>query len=1291
MFDDFSSKGSTATSVLEPREIKTVSQIQNELKRQLSDVKETRVPTEQRRLNQDSARPKLTTVCSASTTTSDSFGSEFDKELTSEQTATWRKAVEYWLSRPHPLKGTDAESQRTTASSSDTKNKVSFSAANVPKPKKPAVGSSLSASFQDGHARPAGSTEQHKVVPAKHTNGSTSRQLKSDAKTINQDGRPPVEPLMIRKVEHREDPRLKRRSLDVEPNPDLESPQPLRRSYSMPYNAEEALQTQGVTVTSTSVETITSTSASSSSLVKYQVNDESLRSIIDKVQLQKRGDSAYEINLDEGVRRALELLTTSSSSSSHVKYQVNDESLRSIIDKLQLQKRGDSTYQINLDEGTRRALELLKQQQVSGRRESDPHDEGERRSTEMLKQREEPKRRSSVTQDCMDTNTSGKLDTTVMTSHEKSVKKDFVSATEHKGKKVNSEGENASVLPAREQDEKGNERRKEKRQIAVEKPENKRAKFTDLRQPNAISEVLEKPVQQSVVPELSDDPFPAISSKSLETLKSPPSNSNLMSKAPKLKLILSKDKNPKETSVQLPTDDTNSSELDLADQVGEAISQQGEQGKSSSEDRRQDRKSIESPVAMDISPSHTTSISLGSISPITVVSAKGRYNQAVPPLVAPTTPAYSTPAYPPPVSSSFPFSPPVPQGPYRNPISPVMPPGHPMQFGSSSTSATGISSLPGVPPISSIPSSGSMPFVPPSQPVAAFPPTSGVPSAPVPPMPPTISPSFPVPPPPAAPGNIQRSNSADSIPSAPSSSPRLFPPTFQGQQWTSLPNNQGFGFPQPFPAHPRVVLPPAVVRPQVFLQQLGGPPQTMHLPRSPAEGPVVQPQGLGFVAIGTQRLPVPLGTSQSTPFVPPLGPHPLPPMGPAVPQLGIARMTPVQPIFGAPPQFMPRVPFQQPSHQTPVGFWDAPLLGSRVGRMPPHQSSGKKHSSESAVSSSSHKSGNSKKDVQVESDGDDGKQQTTNMKQEKDSHDSGPKEDASLHEGDTDKPSTQAEKSKETVLNKTEVIEDGVPESQDFKQADSTESEAPGELLVGGVEKKAESGVFDKTALDNVPVQEPVELPCDSMVTPDHVCSKDNQNIEAPEEKAVGNESTKQDVYLASKDDDVSKETGSDIAQPSKITLDEGQQNLGFQGTVELSDDFSNNVRRNNSSVSVNSDVVSEIPSASAFPSVSITDYITEAEQTSTKARSKIYDILRRNAYDSRPEASSAEVGAEDPHAPDNPDDPEYDKPDYPDDDKPDFSSDYGKLDDPDYGKPEDPVCEPDADMEEGGTVVFDI
>ena len=871
------SEGTTITRAQESREIKTVSQIQDELKRQFSDVKEERALAEQRRMSLEAVqRPKVITpsTSSGNKIPQVSYGAEFEKELTNEQVASWRD-VQKWVSRPNSLGGS-AELERTPSRES----------ANAPKPRTPAGVNSLNASIQNVNARSSSGTVDNKQVSLKSDGGIMPKQMKSDSQAVKQVSQTPATPLLVRKEQHRQDPRLKRHSLDSEPSSELKSYQPPVASHSMPYNAQEALQAQGVVLASTSNQTSTTSVSTASAHSRYQVNiDQSLRSVLDNMKLssQKQNDSvedqtrkalagktseqekqegsgyqeavddetgrswaagkleqpgvAYQVTVDDGARKAV---TEKMSKQQGLGYHVNvDEGAnKAMAEKLsKQQKQQGSGYRVTVDEGTNKAMaeKLSKQQKQQGSGYQVTVDEGARKAlaVEMLKNQQQSKQPNSEVR-----HSTGKSITSVVSDDDSKSTKNV---------------KEASLLPVKEKSKEQNKSKKEKRQFLTETSENKRAKLTRVEKgekQGVVSERDEKSVASNVVPELSEDSFPAITSKSFETLKSPPCGSNRASKAPKLKLILSKNKAVKEISAQPPADSGNLPEHELPVQPKEKNPERDEKDKSTSDDIKEDIRSTNSPVAMDISPVRTTPDPKIPVSPITVVSSKGRYNQAVSPTVTLTSAVLSSPPDLPPVSQSFPFTPPI-QGPYRSPISAVIPP---VQFPSSSAST---SSVPVSSPLGALP----MPSVPSS--VSAMPFTLPVQTAPVPSLPPPNSPSLPVPPSQLHAANIQRKNSTESLGNVASSSPASYPPALPGQQWTTpVPSNQGFNFRQPFSAPQRPNLPPAVARPLV-IPQFGGPPQAS-LPRPPTEVPAGQPQRLGFIPVTPltgQRLPVPLAHS----------------------------------------------------------------------------------------------------------------------------------------------------------------------------------------------------------------------------------------------------------------------------------------------------------------------------------------------------------------------------------------------------------------------------------------------
>ena len=1197
------SVGTTVTRAQESREIKTVSQIQDELKRQFSDVKEERALAEQKRMSLESVpRPKLTTssTSSGSKILQVSYGADFEKELTNEQVASWRDVVQKWVSRPNPLGGT-AELKRTPS-------RESSSIANAPKPRTPAVVNSLNASTQN--VRSSSRTVENKGVPLKCDGGIVPKQMKSDSRAVKQVSQTPAAPLLIHKEQHRHDPRLKRHSLDSEPSAELKSYQPPVASHSMPYNAQEALQAQGVVLASTSNQTSTTSVSTASAHSRYQVNiDQSLRNMLDNMKLssQKQKDS-----VENQTKKALagKMSEQEKQEGSGYHEAVDDEARKDLAEKMS--KQQGSGYQVIVDEGANKALaeKLSKQPKQQGSGYQATIDEGARKAltVEMLKQQQQSKQQNSEVR-----HTTGKSITSVMSDDDSKSTKNV---------------KEASLLPVQEKSKEQNKSKKEKRQFPTETSENKKAKLARVEngeKQGAVSESHEKSVASNVVPELSEDSFPAITSKCFETLKSPSCGSNRSSKAPKLKLILSKNKAVKEISAQPPADSSNLLEHKLPVQPGEKNAEQDEKDKSKSDDIKEDIRSTNSPVAMDISPVRTTPDPKIPVSPITVVSSKGRYNQAVSPTVTPTSAGLSSPPYLPPVSQSFPFSPPI-QGPYRSPISAVIPP-MPFPSSSASTSSVPVSSPLGALPMPSVPSSVSaMSFIPPVQ------------TAPVPSLPPPSSPSFPVPSSQLHAANIQRKNGTDSLGNVASSSPVSYPPALPGQQWkTHVTSNQGFGFHQPFSAPQRPNLPPAVAIPPV-ISQFGGPPQAS-LPRPPTEVPAGQPQGLGFIPVTGQRLPVLLAHSQGTPFVLPQASHSLPSLSvvtgtPPImlqmtpqmtPQIAPRMVPPVAPVLGAQPHFMPYASFQQPAIQRPVGFWAAPLLNSHVGLHTPRQPPGKRQSKDlKVIKSSPQKMSNNKNVVGG------GKPQKNDQKENSEkSSDGHPEENTHVQELSEDKPSAQSEKSKQAVVNESGRGE----ENNLLENPEATEN---GSLKTADVEELSlqEGNDLDKSEVNKVCLQKSEERHLDSVVSTDQAGDTEVVEDSITQGSNQGME-------------DVSMEAAFDGLQPSDVALSDNQT-CKLQETTLVFDALPTN-KTDDFNISRSS--VEMVDASASFIPPAVTDYLTKAEQESIKAKSKVFDILR-NASDSRSETESTAHGEEEPDEPYKHDDLEF---------------------------------EPDADMDEGG------
>ena len=1185
------------------REVKTVSQIQDELKRCFSDIRE--ISAEQKRLSLDSVIPQ-------NKPSQDSKGPEFVKELTNEQTASWKSAVENWLSRPHPLhypaKTADklpsplVSIPKTTEQQAEMSQNKSIQGVQICQ----TGGAEQQRAFattkaDDGilrqlkgdnrvreqNTRPpivplatkkvehredrTGSAEQQRAFARTQADDGILRQLKGDNSVGERDTRPPLVPLVTKKVEHREDPRLKRHSVDGEPSPELESPNAVAVNDSMPYNAQNALVAQGVISSSVST-------------------------------------------------------STSSLTNQKVKFQVNDESVRSLLGKLQLSKHKDLAYQVSVNDGTRKALEILKQKEES----------------------------KTVTTDDV-TKNKGKLAIAVRKNDGKSPKKGNLSVTKDKEKL--SVKERVALLQSKEH----KETRKEKRQEPLERPEKKKARISKgLEKNDGPVEKPEKAVVQNPIPELSDDSFPAISSKSLEMLKNPLSNAGLTSKATKLKLIL-KPRNKNEPSAEQGINNSKSSEQNPTEVLDETKLDNKDQADLGEEKR--DGRSLESPVAMDLSPLSPPCIS-GSISPITVVSSKGIYNPVASSKASPTTTVNSTPAL-----SSFPFSPPVPQGPFRSPVSPVGFFGQSVSITPSSGSAP---SIPGINPTSSTPSSAPVPFVPPVPaspvltPTSVAPPPAALPMAPpLPPangppttvphgfcppaisMPPRIgslatsvplgvrplvdSPLFTVPQPPAFPGNVQRRNSLDSLPTNVSSSPGMFPPTLPGQQWT--PHVQGLPFPHP--RQPAVSIPPAalprpshpltMVRPPVFSQQLGPSPQVNPLP---VHHPNTSQQ-FRFPPVEALRFGVPPATLQGLSF---MLPPSLPNMVPLPPQLGGISGTPMAP-------FLQQMSFQQ----RPAGFWLAPMKtpaasDANLSRMPLHHNSVQKCANGS-VPSSSHKSSSPVKQHSRSDDVAKGERDVEkaekSVDQKKNSDGICPKEQNSVN-----KPSLEVYEVMEHVLNTSDISDECVSESEKLKTVSATEEKTREEDALGtDAEKELSADHFeqprDKNEMkdfNNLQVDETQthgEKPLEPMLTSDALSSKSEQKL-----PVIDGEEEVECAKMKDQDDFVSRKSISEAQQP-KNSYSESQTS-SFASTVVSTESSSNE----SSNVLETQNIDQLVEGSISFPTFLVTNYVTEAEQTSIRAVNKIYDILRRNASEPQPEASMSNQEPENPCKQDEPDKP---------------------------------------------------
>ena len=1385
--------------------MRDVNQIQKELKRQLSHQVELKEkPTEHRRLSQDFARPAVT---SASSSKVPRDVPEFALQ-SNEQAVQWKNAVENWLSRPHPLGGIEADLQKAVASS----------LTHVPKPRVPMAETPLniplqavhsrssgsteqyrvisgqqdavaksnvsaeeykvisgrqdgSARFsvsteehkvisgqQDGHARLAGNAEQHRLFVGEHSD-IISRQVVKQDNIIKKGAKPSVTPVIIRKEEHREDPRLKiTHSLDEQIITGLKSPNLPQISHGTPYNAEEALQAQGVKLESTSITPVIASTTPSTPQLKYQVDDKSIKELLDKINVQKKEESTYKVALDDGTRRALEVMKQQGAKKSkpelpEAKMIVMDANSDGKLDTEvctrddKSVKRGSTTataaeenvkrIKINNVNPVRESMSIVKGvgPTPSSREEPVKHGEKAKGVRQPRRQRSEKKpQKISHVKEPKNPNDSSSgqeptksvMETAVPELSEapfpkilspeslKSPLSSFlmikapkvklilsgkdskdVAAQSHGNNRNSSEDALAKQPNATEDEQKGDLERdrklivspvkgpltsilmskapkaklipngKDSQDLGAQSHGNNRNSSEDAltKQPNATEDEQKSDLERER--KLIDSP-----------VKSPPT-SILMSKAPKVKLILS-GKDSKDLGAQSHGNNRNSSEDALAKQPNATEDEQ-------KGDLERDRKLIDSPVSMDISPQSTTPSLPESVSPITVVSSKGRYQMAVTPTATPTTTVHSAQSYPTPVSSSFPFIPPLPEGPYRSTVLPQPvppPPGqqpvHPMPFvpplptASSSGTTPSLSSAPPSfksPTVSSTPSGGSLPCNLPFQDVSSFVPHSAVlasSGSPATSTPSTMgafagSPSYP-PPPSAHPASVQRNSSIDALPSPASSSAGQFPTPFPGQQWTgALSHSQGFVFPTSAappprvaaipptevlrwparPGLPRPVLPPGPGRPlHTFPQQLVHPPQTTLFQGSPGEIPVRQPQGGGFVPNGVPSFHIP-----------------------PVPPARTAQITPVRPMFGTvplPPQFQPHLSFPPPPPPPPpppFGYWVAPLkppavysgkTTGYVGRMTSHSPT-QKHAKELQQTSLS--LSQKIKDPSIE------KAQNENREQNKENSNNASSEGAKgvvsvEKQDDKEKSNAQLEKQREVAVNKLEVID--VHTSKDDKVVTATsndkkvtastdkeiKSEAVEESLAGSTKQLSrhtdDLKVQDSEApsSDQTLLQEPLKPSSKYYLASDSSTNKENQIAEGQPGESNRDDSTKQrskGLQVSDVADSISSKVCTEVEEPSQMPADEFKYS-----SSPVTSELSGNFGKEHIDVSVSGNIVEvEID---CLPTIT---YETEAERKGSKAKSKIYDILRQNAQQTKSETDSADQeefkDLDDPDKPDNP------------------------------------------------------
>ena len=898
-------------------EVKTVGEIQDQLKMQFCDVKEAHALADLRKLSLGSVPFR------GGLTAQGSYNTDMKTEVTNVEKASWKDPVEEWISRSNPLECS------LDAAYNNSRRPV---AVNLP-------------------VASPGVTAQEldEMIPRQVANEDRGQQ---EERGVRCD----PAPLLIRKEEHREDPRVKGHSAETAPRPLVsKSPEsPCIRS-GVPYNAQDVLRAQCFP----EVATFDWGSARSTSSVTPQGKD------------QVAGKSSRKFKDDVFQSKMI-----------RIQVSAEDQTRKSFKHQEQSQIK---SYDVQDDRKGRSADVVTSEYTYV-------HGDGSKINLKVIEQ-EESKRGCPDVQNngvSMDLNPTGKSTAEDKMVDVKSVSSIDINPTNSKAKKPVTQ----ALLQKQAEEFKDPRRRTVKQNVEkLKSNEDKVIQLKNVDKQISVSESVVTSIGQGIVPELVEDPFPAISSDSLEKFKSLPPNCDGTPKAPKLKLILSKRKTSSEKSSPPPlqSSDLPKSSVDDLDQPLESNS------KLSPGDR--ERQLLQSPVAMDISPVHTTADICRTVSPITVVSSKGRYNQAVSNTVSSTSVAHSL-MYP--VSSCLPFSPPLPQGPYRNPISPL-PPTMPLPSPVASSVGFPATGMSVVPTSASEPSSvGSTQYIPSSQVVhVPLPPSEPMPLPPPPPPPPPppgYSPPNPPPPtPPKPPLPTQMELAPPLAPQLPPTGSACFqmrplhpqPGNIRGNinpdftntgspgvvsvlpGMSSASTNEGFGFNQLFPASSRPRLPSVPIRSLVG-QQFGGAHQLLY-PRGPTDVPTMPSQPLRLPAFTEPRFSFPTGTPQVAPILPQLGPPVLPqpsvlpqrsvplPQGRQLlsssgPQLlsngilGTPHMTLNPPLLNALPQFPLQSPIQSQNVQHPAGFWAAPFLNTWMSYPPHHPSPVKKHSNELLVS-----------------------------------------------------------------------------------------------------------------------------------------------------------------------------------------------------------------------------------------------------------------------------------------------------------------------------------------------------
>ena len=647
------------------QELNTINQIQTELKKQFA-VKNSvdQKQSEQKLLMLEAAsmsaiptvKNGLDQPVASSVNNSANDGPSFETALTLEQMKSWQNAVVDWLSRPCPLSTKDLES-----GISHGLRDIDTSEASVIRRRRSAEAVNLRTHLQDADIRLNVSSEKYKLPARKPVTGLLVVNKPSQSQHTDvlkhHDGRHSDNPELVRSREHIEDQRLKTEHLVKEMKKmEFKSPGGGTSSNTNIYSANSDTTTSGIEsecqlVPTSKVTTLFMTSTASS--LKYEVNVEDgvKKAIEEQMRLKQHGQ--YQLNGDGGVRSTSEA-------------------------KVKEQHISRSKYEVLVEEPVEEAVEKVQNQDNVSKCQSDV--QGAKLSVKEGKKMTKSVSKSNNTKET----------SAVRTTSDEEVTSSFK--------------ENKSGSSVKQQHTKGitsamvigdkrigiNKKREAEVPRPVEKSLNKRAKVSQIgKDKNSVtvlktsencSQSLKPHLFEMEVPELSEDPLPAIQTITSSCFQSSEKASQASQK-PKLKLILSTKRDALKGSILAECDNRGNHTAD-----GETFSQTAKLGSQGGDHSKQvlvkggtERKSTDSAEVINKSPcgekitvaSPSVSV-LGSVSPITVVSSKGRYHSPVSPSVSTAAAVHSPPAsllpFSPPLPPAAPFIPPSPQGPFRSPI-----------------------------------------------------------------------------------------------------------------------------------------------------------------------------------------------------------------------------------------------------------------------------------------------------------------------------------------------------------------------------------------------------------------------------------------------------------------------------------------------------------------------------------------------------------------------------------------------------------------------------------------------